>query len=207
MKKTLLLLLIATTGCATSIEKVVDSTQSKVVKIGIVTAKGAGSGSGVFIDHIGTVLTCAHVVRHVVEDGGGKIFIKRYDGSFTQGVIVKIDTKRDLALVKTDFGYTPRVYLGSPVKRGQQVLAFGSPFGTQRSISVGYVMNLVDNQIKYIFHSAFLLPGSSGGPLVDLRGRLVGVNEAMLMFNMFSPAPGYLVAIDISEIKAFLEVR
>ncbi len=205
MKKILFLLLVATTACATSIERLVEHTQDKVVKIGIVVPEGRGTGSGVFIDNHGTVLTCAHVVNHT--KNGGKIFIKRNDGTVTRGTVIRINDKRDLALVATDLRNTPFMKIGYPVVRGQQVLAFGSPFGEQHSVAVGYVMNLFHKERLYVYHSAFILPGSSGGPLVDLRGRLVGLNEAMMMFSMFSPAPGYCVAIDIEEIKAFLRVE
>ncbi len=202
MNKTLMLLLVATTSCAMSLEKLAIKTEDKVVKGGVVTNDGRrGSGSGVFIDNKGTVLTCAHVVSDAI---GGKVFIKIADGSFMRGYIIRWDSKKDLALVRTDFVLTPYIRLAKEVHKGQQVASFGSPLGLRQTVSIGYVLNSLENFGKTV-HSAFILPGSSGGPLVNTKGQLVGINEAMLMLNPFASAPGYCIAIDIETIKAFLE--
>lgn len=206
MKRLLLgCLFLSQLGCATSLERLVERSQDKVVKIGVVLADGhGGSGSGVFIDSRGTVLTCAHVVDHIAVT---KIFVKLEDGKFYYGVITKLDKKRDLALVKVELTHTPYVKLGPPVIRGQQVLAFGSPLGLVHSTSIGYVENLIKRGLTYIVHGANILPGSSGGPLLDTKGRLVGINEAMLMLNPLVPAPGYYIAIDVEEIESFLRSK
>ncbi len=203
MKKTLLILLIATTGCAMSFERLVNRTEDKVVKVGIVTDDGRrGSGSGVFIDSRGTVLTCAHVVGDA-----RKIFVKTTDGTYLPGYIKHLDAKKDLALVRTDFVDTPFVLISKgDVEVGQVVAAFGSPLGIQRTASFGHVMNRMDKSFRFI-HSAFILPGSSGGPLVDVKGRLVGINEAIVMMNIFVPAAGYCIAIDGATIRAFLGTK
>jgi serine protease Do len=205
MKKTLLLLFIAAMGCATSLERLIERTEDKVVKVGIVRGDGhRGSGSGAFIDDNGTVLTCAHVTR---QTENGKIFIKLSNGAVYRGTVIKQDFEKDLSLVSIPLHGNKFFKLGKDVVRGQQVVAFGSPFGEQHSIAVGWVMNIVESAHTYIYHSAHILPGSSGGPLSDLHGRLIGINEAMLMFSIFAPAPGYCVAINIDTIKTFLEGR
>ena len=203
MKKTLLLLLIPMLGCAASPEAVYNHSKDKIVKIGLVVGKRHGICSGAFIDSEGTILTAAHCVadRDIT-----KIFVKKEDETYYQATVVKIDTAKDLALIRiyTPWERTPYFSFGAEGVRGQEVLAFGSPLGLQHSVSIGYIENIVDKGQSFVLHGASILPGSSGGPLVDLHGRLIGVNTAMLMLNMFSVAPGYLIAVDVTEIRAFL---
>jgi serine protease Do len=94
--------------------------------------------------------------------------------------------------------------LGKETVKGQTVLAFGSPLNIQRTVSVGWVENLLNQGYLFILHSAAINPGNSGGPLVNLRGELVGINQAMIMANMFVPANGLYVAISVDTIKRFL---
>jgi S1-C subfamily serine protease len=176
-KKLVVLLLTPALGCAVSIESLVRKTDPKVVKIGVVLADGRhGSGSGVFIDSVGTVLTCAHVVSHT---SLVKLFVKKDDEKVGTGFVIKIDVKRDLALIATDFKKTPYVKLGRPAVRGQQVVLFGSPLGIQRTITVGWIENILDEDKSIphtiVLQSAATNPGNSGGPLVNLKGRLVGL--------------------------------
>jgi serine protease Do len=211
-KKLAVLLLVPMLGCAASPERVYLNTKDKVVKIGMMmerktakgTTKGEGICSGVFIDDMGTVLTCAHCLSHIEIT---KIFVKTDDGQVSRAIPAIIDKKRDLALLVTLFTNTPYMKLGKEVVRGQEVVSFGSGFGLQHTMTVGYVSNLINEGLSYIFHSAFILPGNSGGPLVDLHGKLVGLNEASLMMNFLVPAAGYYIAIDLPVIKAFLGVK
>lgn len=182
--------------------KLIEHTQDKVVKIGVVLDKGQGVGSGEFVSKEGLVLTCAHVVAHT---GVRKIFVKTDDERVFKASVYKIDMEHDLALLIIDTPETfPYFTLGDKVKRGQQVVAFGSALGIQHTVTVGWVENLIERSNRYVFHSAFVNPGNSGGPLVDTNGKLVGVNEAMLMLNFIAPAPGLCVAIDIDIVKDFL---
>jgi serine protease Do len=211
-KKLLALLIVPMLGCAASPERVYDRTKDKVVKIGMMIEKqtkhgllkGEGICSGSFIDSDGTVLTCAHCFEH---EDIKKIFVKMDNGKVSPAFVHVIDKEHDLALLTTLFYHTPYFKLGEDVKRGQEVMAFGSGFGMQHSMNVGYVSNLIVAGLSYVFHSAFILPGNSGGPLVDLHGRLVGVNEASLMMNFLVPAAGYYLAIDLETIKTFLEAH
>ena len=213
LKKLLALLIVPILGCAASPEKVYTHTKDKVVKIGMILDKAnkegklehwKGSCSGAFISHSGLVLTCAHCFS---DPGITKIFIKTDDGRVSQGFVLKIDTKQDLALVQSFFLYTPYFDLGKEVIRGQKVMSFGSSLGMQHTMTVGYVSNLSTDGLQYIFHTAFILPGNSGGPLVDEHGHLVGVNEANLMLNFLVPAAGYYLAIDLPVVKAFLGIK
>lgn len=206
MKKLIsLLLLLPVIACASNPEKIYENSKDKVVKIGMVLADGReGSCSGAFIDTVGTVLTCAHCLSHKEIR---KVFVKKDNGEVKQAVAAIIDTKHDLALLVTMFNHTSYFKLGKQVKRGQEVIALGSPLGQQHNISVGYVENLGKDVMAYVIHSAFILPGNSGGPLVNLKGELIGVNKATVMLNFLVPAAGYYIAIDVSEVRNLLGVK
>src|SRR5260221_13527725 len=175
----LLVGLVVGTGEANMLDRV----QKSVVKIGLVSERGEGTCSGAFIDEKGTVLTCAHCFRHSTT----KIFIKQSNGSVMSGTLVKLDAKRDLALVETDWTGTFYLHLGPKPKLQQLVFAFGSPLGLQGTVTSGLVENFITMEHKIIIHGAFINPGNSGGPLVDKHGQLVGINEATFMQNFLVP--------------------
>ena len=148
-----------------------------------------GSGSGVIVHPDGYVVTNAHVVRGAqrlrveipVAPEGRSILGTR--GRIVTGQLVGLDVETDLAVVKIDGGKLPALTFGDSdeLSPGQLVLAFGSPLGLQNSVSLG-VVSAVARQLEpespmiYLQTDASINPGSSGGPLVDVRGRLVGIN-------------------------------
>ena len=202
MKKLLALLLLS--GCvhATQIEKIIEKSEPKVVKIGIVMEGAQGICSGSIISKSGIILTCAHCFEH---KGVRKVFIKTAAGRVMLAQPLMIDTKRDLALIAPlhysgafphfDFGRKPRV--------GQQVISMGSPLNIAHTATVGWVSNLSD--VAYVYHSAFINPGNSGGPLLDLQGQIVGVNEATIGYGFLGlrEAAGLYIAISLDTIKQF----
>jgi len=202
-KLTAMAVLLPVAFFSTRIERVIKVTDPKVVKIGIVGKKEAGVCSGAVIDPEGTVLTCAHCFDH---KGIQKVFIKSAKGEVYTASLLKIDFSKDLALIRanelTDFPYFAA---GDEPKKGQQVLSFGSPLGLQSTDTIGWVDNLLNKDGHFIVHSAFISPGNSGGPLVDLHGRLIGINEATLMYGFFQAAQGMFIAIDIQTVKDFLK--
>jgi len=204
MKTLGLLLLLSSVTYATSNEQLIDQTEPKVVKIGIITNKGTGGCSGAFINPDGTVLTCAHCFEH---DKVQKVFIKNSKGEFWKAELKAIDFKRDLALIgpTEDIAKVQYFVFGKEVKRGMSVLSFGSPLGYQHTVTIGYVTNLITQTYLFVFHSAFISPGNSGGPLVNMKGELVGVNEAMLGYGFMQMAHGLYVAISVDTIKDFLK--
>ena len=156
----------------TSISDVVDQARKSVVHI----VGSTGSGSGFMVESTGYILTNAHVVEGttdltVVLDGGLR----------TSGKVVKLDTRRDIALVKIDRGHQPILRFAISARIGEDVVALGYPFGTDglenMTISTGVVSAFqLLNGINYVQTDAAVNPGNSGGPLLDMNGRVVGMN-------------------------------
>ena len=158
----------------------------------LVTTQRA-SGSGVIVDADGYILTNAHVVRgaqrlrvELAIPAIGRSILATRSRTVT-GTIVGIDLETDLALIKVSEPNLPALTFGDSddLKAGQLVLAFGSPLGLHNSVTLG-VVSAVARQLQpespmiYVQTDASISPGSSGGPLVDLRGRLMGINTLIL---------------------------
>ncbi len=144
-----------------------------------------GAGSGVLLTPDGYVLTNHHVVREK-----NRVWLTLMDGTQLGAVSVGSDPPNDLAVVRADGSGFPYASLGdsSTLKAGQLVIAIGNPLGFQSSVSTGVVsatgrgMRSLDHRLieNVIQHTAPLNPGNSGGPLVDSRGRVVGINTAII---------------------------
>ncbi|MEK7286809.1 MAG: Do family serine endopeptidase [Nitrospirota bacterium] len=143
-----------------------------------------GSGSGVIIDKRGFIVTNNHVVGEAEE-----IEVTLSDKRTFTGKVVGKDPDTDLAVVKidseTDF---PFVSLGDSkkVKVGQWVMAIGSPFGLDRTVTIGIVSALEREKVNlsryenFIQTDAAINPGNSGGPLFNLYGEVIGINTAII---------------------------
>jgi S1-C subfamily serine protease len=142
---------------------------------------GQGLGSGVVIDLNGSILTAYHVVA-----GASSLTVRFHDGSTSTGTVIQQQPERDLAVVQVrgiPNGVEPATLAGG-VRQGDGVLAIGSPFGLEGSVSAGVVSALgrsfvveetgqvLENMIQF---DAAVNPGNSGGPLVDMNGRVVGI--------------------------------
>ncbi|HYV08223.1 MAG TPA: trypsin-like peptidase domain-containing protein [Thermoplasmata archaeon] len=121
-----------------------------------------GIGSGVILDDKGDILTTHHVI-----DGADKVIVAFNDGRVLSGTVVGGDEETDVAVVRVDGqGFKPADFANSDeLKVGQPVLAIGNPLG-----------------LPVIQTDAAVNPGNSGGPLVDLRGRVVAINTATIPF-------------------------
>ena len=148
---------------------------------------GQGAGSGMVIAPDGYVLTNAHVVS-----GAGRVEVALHDGRTLEARPVGGDRATDLAVVRLPASDLTHVKIGGEkdLVRGQLVVAIGNPLGFDSTVSAGVVSatgrslrgvdgRLVENLVQ---HTALLNPGNSGGPLVDFRGHLVGVNTAIIAF-------------------------
>jgi serine protease Do len=151
------------------------------------------SGSGVIVDPDGYIVTNAHVVRGaqqvriaVHEQASGQSILARTSRTVV-GQVVGIDVETDLAVVRIDEPKLTALTFGDSddLRAGQLVLAFGSPLGLNNSVSLG-VVSAVARQLEpespmiYVQTDASINPGSSGGPLVDVNGRLVGINTLIV---------------------------
>ena len=149
------------------------------------------SGSGVIVKFRGAagvvVVTNYHVVGAAVP---AKVYVTLSDGRILQPVRTWSDPESDLSLLNIDDDTLPAAPLAdsSRVNRGQWVLAFGSPFGLNQTVTHGIISATNRGQIslgstirikEFLQTDAAINPGSSGGPLVDLDGRVVGINTAI----------------------------
>jgi S1-C subfamily serine protease len=163
-----------------------------------------GTGSGVLFSPEGYLLTNHHVVGD-----SDRVRVRLHDGQEVTGRVVGNDPWTDLALVRTDGETLPYAPLGDSAKLrvGQLVVAIGSPLGFESTVTAGVVSavgrtlrsitgHLVDNVIQT---DAALNPGNSGGPLVDSRGHVVGINTAVIQ-----PAQGICFAIPVNMAKHIL---
>ena len=147
------------------------------------------TGSGVIVDADGYIVTNAHVVRGAqqlrvelpVAAAGQSVLARR--SRTVRGQVVGIDLETDLAVIRINERTPASLAFGDSdeLKAGQVVLAFGSPLGLYNSVSLG-IVSAVARQLEpespmiYVQTDAPINPGSSGGPLVDVNGRLVGIN-------------------------------
>ena len=189
----------------TSIQHAVDAVYPALVRIHVVMEEGEGgrmqkqrgSGSGTIISEDGYILTNHHVAGR-----GTRIVCRLSDREEVDAELIGTDALSDLAILKIDpksrrnpksplavakFGDSDKVKVGDPV------LAMGSPAGLSQSVTRGIVANIamispygsglsldgerVGELVRWIGHDAVIFPGNSGGPLVNLKGQIIGVNE------------------------------
>ena len=159
-----------------------------VVTLSVRGQQEGGTGSGIVIRSDGYILTNEHVTA--VADGGGSITVAFSDGRTTPAKLVGADKATDLAVVKVNLtGLTAATFADSDtIKVGQTVVAVGSPLGLNGTVTEGIVSALhrptsgaSDNSavIDAIQTDAAINPGNSGGALVDLAGRVVGINQSI----------------------------
>ena len=144
-----------------------------------------GAGSGVVVTPDGYLLTNEHVVEKV-----SHARVTFVDGRSVPAVVAGRDPATDLAVLRAQATALPYAQLpqARPLRAGQLVVAVGNPFGFESTVSAGVVSalgrslrsrhgRLIEGVVQ---HSAALNPGNSGGPLVDARGRVVGINTAII---------------------------
>lgn len=175
------------------------------------------SGSGWVFDDSGHIVTNAHVVR-----GARRISVQFLDGRVETARKVGIDPFTDIAVLKVDRSdglFAMRRGSVAPLVQGERVFAFGSPFGFKFSMSEGIVSGLgrtahagfqFGGYSNFIQTDAAVNPGNSGGPLVDIKGRLIGMNVAIATAkeaggSFEGQSAGISFAIPLATIESVVE--
>ncbi|VAW93533.1 HtrA protease/chaperone protein [hydrothermal vent metagenome] len=156
-------------------------------------------GSGFIVDGDGFVLTNYHVVKNADE-----IIVRLSDRRELNAEIIGTDKRSDVALLKIDAKNLPVVKIGSskPLKVGEWVMAIGSPFGFDHSVSVGVVSAMGrklpnETYVPFIQTDVAINPGNSGGPLFNLKGEVVGVNSQIYSRTGGFMGLSFAIPIDI----------
>ena len=139
-----------------------------------------GLGSGFILSTDGLVMTNAHVV-----DGADEVYVNLTDKREFKAKVVGVDKRTDVAIVKIEASKLPAVSIGdvSRLKVGEWVMAIGTPFGLDNTVTAGIVSAKARDtgeEIRFIQTDVAVNPGNSGGPLINMRGEVVGINSQIL---------------------------
>ncbi len=164
-------------------------------------------GSGFIVSSDGYVLTNAHVV-----DAADEIVVKLNDKREFKAKVIGADKRTDVALIKIPAGGLPTVRLGDPskLKVGEWVVAIGSPFGFENTVTAGIVSAKgrslpQENYVPFIQTDAAVNPGNSGGPLFNLKGEVVGINSQIYSRTGGFMGLSFAIPIDIAmEVQSQL---
>lgn len=162
-----------------------------------------GIGSGFIISQDGYVLTNTHVV-----DGASEVYVKLTDKREFKAKVIGADKRSDVAVLKIEGGKLPRLTIGDSdkIKVGEWVMAIGSPFDLDNTVTAGIVSAKARDTGEYlplIQTDVAVNPGNSGGPLINMRGEVIGINS-----QIYSRSGGYMgisFAIPIDEAMRVVE--
>ncbi len=183
--------------------KIYEEVSPSIVAIDADINEGISSGTGCIIDSRGLILTSKHVIegfkdlKITLPDGKsypGKILSTNIDNS--DFVIIKINPHCTLQTIK--LGDSSRVRVG------QRVLALGNPFGFNRTLTTG-IISRVDKKRNKLQTDAAINPGSSGGPLLNLNGEVIGINQSIYNPDNNKSNIGIGFAIPVNSAKEFIK--
>jgi serine protease Do len=171
-----------------------------------------GQGSGVIIRSDGYIVTNDHVV-----DGATDVEVTFYDGTKAKGEVLRAPSA-DIAVIKVDRKNLPAAVLGdsSTVKPGQLAFAIGSPFGLENTLTMGVISAVGRREVipgagrvraypDLIQTDAAINSGNSGGPLVNARGEVIGINTAIVAGGFTGGNVGIGFAIPINRVKTVVQ--
>jgi serine protease Do len=158
-------------------------------------------GSGFIISQDGYILTNAHVV-----EAADEITVKLTDKREYKAKVIGSDRRTDIALIKIEAGSLPVVRFGDPnkLKVGEWVLAIGSPFGFENTVTAGIVSAKgrslpQENYVPFIQTDVAVNPGNSGGPLFNLKGEVVGINSQIYSRTGGFMGLSFAIPIDVAN--------
>jgi serine protease Do len=163
-----------------------------------------GVGSGFILTADGFIMTNAHVV-----DGADEVLVTLTDKRELRARIVGADRRTDVAVVKVEATGLPTVKLGdvNRLKVGEWVMAIGSPFGLENTVTAGIVSakgrDIPGDFVPFIQTDVAINPGNSGGPLINLRGEVIGINSQI--YSRSGGFQGISFAIPIDEAQRVAE--
>ena len=159
-----------------------------------------GEGSGFVISADGYILTNAHVVADA-----GEVTVRTTDRREYRAKVVGEDARTDVAVLKIDASKLPVVRIGNPqaLKAGEWVIAIGSPFGFENSVTAGIVSATArslegDAYTPFIQTDVAVNPGNSGGPLFNLRGEVIGINSQIYSRTGGYQGVSFAIPIDVA---------
>lgn len=187
---------------ASAVEKVAAAVLPSVVQINTVSGNSGGTGSGVIISKDGLILTNNHVVGDAAN--GSTLTVNFHDGTSTKATVLGTDAVTDIGVIKAEgVSDLPVAKIGDSegLRVGQEVVAVGSPYGLEATVTSGIVSALnravsigsdepsdpfeeesgaaARTTYPAIQTDTAINPGNSGGPLVDLAGRVIGINSSI----------------------------
>ena len=157
-----------------------------------------GVGSGFIISSDGTVLTNAHVV-----EGASEVIVTLTDRREFKAKVLGVDKRTDVAVLKVEASNLPRLAIGDSgrIRVGEWVIAIGSPFNLDNTVTAGIISAKSRDTgefLKLIQSDVAVNPGNSGGPLINMRGEVIGINS-----QIYSLSGGYIgisFAVPIDEV-------
>jgi serine protease Do len=172
--------------------------------------KSRSLGSGFIISADGHILTNAHVV-----DGADEVLVKLTDKREFKAKVLGADKRTDVALIKIEAGNLQVAKLGdsSKLKVGEWVIAIGSPFGFENTVTAGIVSAkgrslAQENFVPFIQTDVAINPGNSGGPLFNMKGEVVGINSQIYSRSGGSMGLSFSIPIDLAmDIQTQLRAK
>ena len=159
-----------------------------------------GGGSGFIVDSNGYIVTNHHVI-----DGAEQILVRLADRREYEAEVVGSDPQSDIALLKVDASGLPTLALGDSdeLKRGQWVIAIGSPFAMEQTVTAGIISgkgrsNGQQQYVPFLQTDVAINRGNSGGPLLNLEGEVIGVNSWILTTTGGSIGMSFSIPIEVA---------
>lgn len=188
----------------TSFTKIYERITPAIVAIDAQVDEGVSSGTGCVIDSRGAILTSSHVINKAKS-----IEVTTSNGQSYKGeVLAVLKDKNDLAIIKIKpKNPLPTISFGNSesVKVGQRVLAIGNPFGFRGTLTTG-IISRIDYQRKKIQTDAAINPGCSGGPLLNLNGEVIGINQSIYNPDNNRSNIGIGFAVPVNYAKDFISL-